>query len=258
MNERITTDAGRTTLRMERRLAHPPAKVWRALTDPAEVRQWFPTEMNISGDVVGYGFGPDGKVVELDEPHVFAHTWGEDVLRWEIRPDGDGSLLIFTHTFTDHYGAASFAAGWHSCIAAMAVRLDGRAPEARGDMAPLHEHYIAILGLISGTLADGALRLERQLPRHASQVWQALSGPAISLGAPPPAGFTILGVTAPVSRVEEAKLVEFGPVRFELAQGTGQGARLIITHTGAAPDLLPAWRSHAEALSARLAALPPA
>ncbi|MFI6597383.1 SRPBCC family protein [Nonomuraea sp. NPDC050536] len=258
MNEHITTEAGRTTLRMERRLAHPPHKVWRALTDPTESRQWFPAEMHITGDHVSYGFGPDGKILELDEPRVFAHTWGQDVLRWEIHPDGDGSLLIFTHTFTDHYGAASFAAGWHTCIATMAVRLDGRTPEAGADMARRHEDYIAILGLISGTYTDGTIRLERQLPRHAPQVWQALSGPSISLGSPPPPGFTIPGVTGPVSRVEEAKLVEFGPVRFELTEGTGQGARLVITHTGATPDHLPAWRSHVEAFSGHLATLPPA
>ncbi|MBV8934055.1 MAG: SRPBCC domain-containing protein, partial [Kutzneria sp.] len=33
---------GTPVLRFERRIAHPPAKVWRAVTDPAEMAHWFP------------------------------------------------------------------------------------------------------------------------------------------------------------------------------------------------------------------------
>ena len=32
-----------SVLRYERRLAHPPERVWRALTDDAELAAWFPT-----------------------------------------------------------------------------------------------------------------------------------------------------------------------------------------------------------------------
>ncbi|MBB5789124.1 uncharacterized protein YndB with AHSA1/START domain [Jiangella mangrovi] len=39
---------GRVEIRFERRLAHPPAKVWRALTDPAELRGWhFPAVVEL-------------------------------------------------------------------------------------------------------------------------------------------------------------------------------------------------------------------
>ena len=34
-----------SVLRYERRLAHPPERVWRALTDDAELADWFPTTM---------------------------------------------------------------------------------------------------------------------------------------------------------------------------------------------------------------------
>ena len=36
----------RHTLRFERRLAHSPEKVWRALTEASELAHWFPAEIH--------------------------------------------------------------------------------------------------------------------------------------------------------------------------------------------------------------------
>ncbi|MEU0572772.1 SRPBCC family protein [Nonomuraea sp. NPDC005983] len=258
MNEKLTiTPDGRTTLHMERRLPHPPAKVWRAITEPEHLARWFPAEMHIDGDKVSYGFGPDGVVTRNDSPRVLAHTWGQDELRWELRPDGDGTVLIFTHTFADRYGAASFAAGWHTCIAGLGALLAGRQTRLPADTAHLHEHYVAILGLTSGTVKDGVVRLERQLTRPAEEVWQALDGDQVTVGAPPPAPFAIPGPPAgPVTRAEAAKLLEYGTqdgtVHWELTTGTGHGARLIITQTGDT-STLPAWRARIEDLAVTLA-----
>ena len=38
-------DEGRTVLRFERRLAHAPDKVWRAVTEPSELAHWFPAKI---------------------------------------------------------------------------------------------------------------------------------------------------------------------------------------------------------------------
>ncbi|MGW7477944.1 SRPBCC family protein [Nonomuraea muscovyensis] len=261
MNERLlTTPDGRNVLHMQRRLTHPPAKVWRALTEPEHLARWFPTEVRIEGDRVRFGFGPDGTVIAHDPPHLFAFTWGEDELRWKLSPDTTGgTLLDFTHTFADRHGAASFASGWHTCFTALARLLDGARPPAPGDTAALHEHYVAILGLSSGAVRGDTVRLERQLTRPAPEVWQALHGDQATIGTPPPAPFAASGVEAgPVTRVEPGKLLEYaagaGTVRWELAEGTGHGARLVITHTGD-PAALPAWRAHVEDLAAALAAL---
>src|SRR5919197_11651 len=70
---------GRSVLRFERTLRHPPERVWRALTDASE-----------------------------------------------LASQGDGSLLVLTHTFADRFKAARDAAGWHLCLDALTASLDDR------------------------------------------------------------------------------------------------------------------------------------
>jgi uncharacterized protein YndB with AHSA1/START domain len=258
MNETLTLHPdGRTTLRMQRRLPHPPEKVWRAITEPQHLAHWFPAPVTIDGDHITYGFGPDGHITENTPPHRFTYTWGDDELHWELHPDGPHTVLTFTHTFTDRHGAASFAAGWHTCLIAMLAHLDHRRPPATDDTRRLHEHFIAILGLPSATAENGTVRVERQLTRPADHVWNHLGGDHATPGDPPPAPFTVTTVQpGPVTRAEPAKLLEYGTphgtVRWELAEGTGHGARLILTCTGA-PDTVDAWRVHVEALASELA-----
>ncbi|MCK2215514.1 SRPBCC domain-containing protein [Actinomadura sp. ATCC 31491] len=258
MNENLTRHPdGRTTLRMQRRLPHPPEKVWRAITQPQHLTAWFPADVTLDGDRITYGFGPDGRITHNDPPRLYAHTWGEDHLRWELQPDDNGgTLLTLTHTFTDHHGAASFTAGWHTCLIALLHHLDQRPHNPPPSMARLHEDYIHILGLDPATRDGDTLRLERQLTRPADHVWHHLDGDHATVGQPPPAPFTVPGVPAgPVTRAETGKLLEYdtpgGGVRWELAEGTGHGARLIVTHTGD-PSALPAWRSRVVALAVEL------
>src|SRR5438128_7201639 len=90
-----TTGDGRLALRYERRLTHSPERVWRALTEP-------------------------------DPPRVFAFDWGEENLRFELRPEGDGCLLVFTNTLDDRSKLARVGAGWHLCLDVLEANLDGR------------------------------------------------------------------------------------------------------------------------------------
>ncbi|UMG93452.1 SRPBCC domain-containing protein [Nocardioides sp. TF02-7] len=41
----LLRDGDRVGLRFERRLAHPPEKVWRALTESEHLRHWFPADI---------------------------------------------------------------------------------------------------------------------------------------------------------------------------------------------------------------------
>lgn len=127
----LQDEHGRTVLRFERSLAHPPERVWRFLTEPGALSRWHPTPFELEGQRVSYLSSgdvpgmPEGEVTEYDPPRVLAHTWGEDELRWELQPRGDGCLLVLTHTFDDRFKAARDAAGWHLSLDALAASLEG-------------------------------------------------------------------------------------------------------------------------------------
>ena len=48
-------DGEKWTLVLVRELPHPPAKVWTALTDPAQLREWAPFDSDRSLGAVGTG-----------------------------------------------------------------------------------------------------------------------------------------------------------------------------------------------------------
>ena len=68
-----------------------------------------------------------GRVVAYDPPQVFSFTWGGELLRFELRPEGDGTLLVFTQVLSHPAVAARNGAGWHACLDALGVALDGPA-----------------------------------------------------------------------------------------------------------------------------------
>jgi uncharacterized protein YndB with AHSA1/START domain len=148
---------GRPTLRFERRLAHSPEKVWKAITDPAELTGWFPQDVEgtlapgaklrfvfrgeppvLDGKVIE-GFG--GEVLEIDPPRLIAYRWGEDILRWALTPDGDGCLLVFTDTVADRGKAARDGASWHVCLDVLEARLGGTAAPPGDRWKELYEGY---------------------------------------------------------------------------------------------------------------------
>jgi len=96
--------------------------------------------------------GLEGSVYALagTTQRILGHldTWGDDVLRWELRPDKQGCLLIFIHTFEDRSAAARFAAGWHSCLDVLKSRLNGEpvAPPDNDRWVELFDGYAARLG----------------------------------------------------------------------------------------------------------------
>jgi uncharacterized protein YndB with AHSA1/START domain len=154
--------AGRPTLRFERLLAHPPERVWKALTEPDEQATWHPSPFDMEpavGGAVSYREGDawptmaEGRVTELDPPRLLGHTWGDDDLRWELRPHDGGCLLILTHSFDDRFKAARDGAGWHVCLDALASSLDGVPnppggdPEAPGPWHALNAHYQERFGI---------------------------------------------------------------------------------------------------------------
>jgi uncharacterized protein YndB with AHSA1/START domain len=81
---------GRCSVRLTRRYSEGPAAVWRALTDPESLTRWLRP-------------GFDVPQVELEPGRVLELDWrppGEtpSVVRIELTPEGDGTLLVLDHT----------------------------------------------------------------------------------------------------------------------------------------------------------------
>ncbi|MEV4293193.1 SRPBCC family protein [Microbispora rosea] len=290
MNATLGMFGEQAALRMERRLAHPQEKVWRAVTEPDRLGQWFPftvveMDLRVGGKITfdGGGTTMDAEITEFDPPRLFAFVQhaprempreGDNVLRFELLPEEGGCLLVFTQVFHDRPAAASYASGWQVCLDAMEAIVGGRAPEwPEGNFAHLHEAYVEAFGLAEGSAerpgerlgeqAGGGwrVRFERQLTRPVEEVWAAAGAPAATPGAPVPGGLGE-GIVTAVGKpaAELPAYVESGEqgrhVRWELSQGTGHGARLVVTETGL-PDPdgpLRAWRDRIEALARRLLA----
>ena len=147
---------GRSVLRFERALRQPPERVWSALVEPGEQRSWHPTPFEFEpavGGAVTYLAGgdvpemPSGQVTEYEPPRVLAHTWDDDLLRWEVSPTEEGSLLVLTHTFDDPLKAARDAAGWHVCLDSLAALLAGDRERSPGDWRELNAQYQRRFGI---------------------------------------------------------------------------------------------------------------
>ena len=134
-----------------RRLPHPPEKVWRAIPEAEHVSAWFPADIvgeRRAGAPLTFVFredeGPElpGEIRIFEPETLLEFTWSDEVLRFELEPDGGGgTVLRFVNTFADVGKAARDAAGWHACLDALEADLDGAAPpEQRWD--EVHPHYL--------------------------------------------------------------------------------------------------------------------
>ena len=143
----LETIDGRPALRFERRLPYPVQRVWRAVTEPAELERWFvaPVPWTPALGETFEGEGQRGEITALEEPLLLAWSWGDERYRFELRPDGDGCVLVFTHVFDARYGpAAQHAAGWEAYLERLAAQLAGgqlTEEAAHGAIGELHERY---------------------------------------------------------------------------------------------------------------------
>ena len=137
MNGTLETADDRHTLRFERQLGHSVERVWRAITEPGELGNWFPPEEALT-------------VTESDPPRLLEGTWFGDKLRFELTPDNDGCTLVFTHTFADRDTAARTAAGWDRCLARLDALLAGEPlgeKESLEEWPEVHERYAEEFGV---------------------------------------------------------------------------------------------------------------
>lgn len=87
---------------VEREIPHPPAKIWRALTQPHLIAEWL--MKNDFQPVVGRGFklsadwgSVDCEVKTVEAEKTLSYTWAayglESVVTWTLTPTGAGTRL---------------------------------------------------------------------------------------------------------------------------------------------------------------------
>lgn len=109
-----------SSIRIVRDYPHSPAKVWRAVTDPALIPLWTATGAGgrpegfalvvgtrfqlIAKPKPGWNGVVDCEVLEVDEPSLLRWSWtdssGGDVTQvvYRIEPHGGGTRFVYEHT----------------------------------------------------------------------------------------------------------------------------------------------------------------
>jgi uncharacterized protein YndB with AHSA1/START domain len=167
---------GRPALRFERHYPTPVERVWRAVTEPAEMAAWFPSNVEgaraVGAELVftdddqraeaieageptrAEGPALRGRVVAYDPPNVFSFTWGTELLRFELTPEGDGTVLVFTQLLSHQSVAARNGAGWHDCLGALDDLMGAGAPDDAG-WQEVYQDYLERIGPELGVPVDG-------------------------------------------------------------------------------------------------------
>ena len=155
MTEATLITAGeKPLLRFERFLPRPLHEVWRAVTDPEQMRTWFPTRIEIErwepGAALTHHFDGQslpplpGMVLECSEPHRLVFTWGEDTIGFELSAADGGTTFVLT----EQLGAAKAArnaAGWEVCLERLVAGTVGEG------WAPRFERYRSAYEPLLGT-----------------------------------------------------------------------------------------------------------
>ena len=133
----IEKDGEKWTLVLVRELRHSPDKVWQALTDPAQLREWAPFDADgslaIAGTTVKLSTAgapaahvTESRITRADAPKLLVYNWGGFDMRWELAPLAGGTHLTLWTNIDRRYMAMG-AAGWHICFDVLDHLLDGTA-----------------------------------------------------------------------------------------------------------------------------------
>ena len=123
------------TLVLVRSLAHPPAKVWEAITEPKHLREWAPFDSDTSLAIQGTSAKlttvgapaqhvTETKVSRAEPPRILEYTWGGGDMRWELEEQGKGTRLTLWTNINRQYIAMG-AAGWHIALDILGHLLNG-------------------------------------------------------------------------------------------------------------------------------------
>ena len=131
----VRKEGDQWTLVLVRDLPHPPAKVWKALTEPEHLRQWAPFDADRSLAAVGTAklttvgaptpLVSDSAIKRADAPRLLEFNWGGQDIRWQLEPEGDGGTRLTLWHNIDRRFISMGAAGWHICLDVLGRLLSG-------------------------------------------------------------------------------------------------------------------------------------
>jgi uncharacterized protein YndB with AHSA1/START domain len=131
----VQKEGDKWTLVLVRELRHPPAKVWQALTDPTQLREWAPFDADRNLDSTGpVKFSTVGtptpqvsetRIKRAEAPRLLEYAWGDNDMRWELEPLDNGTRLTLWHSIGRKFIAMG-AAGWHICLDVLDRHLAGQ------------------------------------------------------------------------------------------------------------------------------------
>lgn len=158
-------DGPRWTLVLVRELRHSPERVWQALVDPAQLREWAPYDSDENLGTTGARArlstvgAPKEHVSEItvrraEPPRLLEIDWAGGELRWQLEPAGAGTRLTLW-TSIDRRFVSMGATGWHVCFdvldrllaGAPLGRIAGPAAMALPGWQRLHAEYAAQFGV---------------------------------------------------------------------------------------------------------------
>jgi uncharacterized protein YndB with AHSA1/START domain len=120
---------------LTRELRHPPEKVWRALTEPEQLREWAPFDADGNLGTAGASvtlttvgapkdYASATTITRAEPPKLLEYNWGGGDMRWELEGVGSGTRLTLWAQIDKRFIAMG-AAGWHVCLDVLEHLLGG-------------------------------------------------------------------------------------------------------------------------------------
>jgi len=125
---------------IKQRVNAPVEKVWNALTDKAQMKEWYfdipDFELGLHNEFNFFEPGGENKyhhhakILEVIPNQKFKHTWSypeiskeKTIVRWELEEDNGGTLITLTHKGLENFNhlgtdfqKESFENGWNGIL----------------------------------------------------------------------------------------------------------------------------------------------
>ncbi|MGA7923292.1 MAG: SRPBCC domain-containing protein [Thermoplasmata archaeon] len=136
-------DDERAIVTFQRLLHHPIEEVWAAITDPEELETWSLVKVSREPSHgrlemrYANGLRAGGRVLEWNPPRVYEYEWNVDpgqalprgetsIVRWELSPRNEGTLLVVTHRKLTRPTAEVLVRGLRVFLDRLSAHMDGR------------------------------------------------------------------------------------------------------------------------------------